>query len=88
MVLDNDIRFCEDLLPQVSRTFALSIEMLPEALREYVRVAYLLCRVLDTIEDAPGLELLEREALFDEFNALLRSPERKTEAFEGAFKKL
>ncbi len=51
-----DHRFCRELLPAVSRSFALSIEALPgeraEALRRPVRCAYLLCRVLDTIEDA------------------------------------
>jgi farnesyl-diphosphate farnesyltransferase len=55
----------------VSRTFALSIEGLPETLREAVRVAYLLCRVVDTVEDGEGLSLPDRLLLFAELELLL-----------------
>ncbi len=41
----------EAALPGVSRTFALTIPQLPEALRDTVTNAYLLCRVADTVED-------------------------------------
>ena len=68
---DADRRFCKRLLPRVSRTFALSIEALPDSLREAVRTAYLLCRVVDTVEDAPRLSLEERVRRFDVFDALL-----------------
>ena len=54
-------RFCRDILPAVSRTFALSIRVLPGDLGHAVLIAYLLCRVADTIEDAPEL-LAERKA--------------------------
>ena len=64
----DDVR-CQELLPRVSRTFALSIEALPEELRRPVRTAYLLCRVVDTIEDAAGISRERREALFDAFDA-------------------
>ena len=37
---------CLELLPRVSRTFALSIAALPQALRRPVRTAYLLWRAL------------------------------------------
>jgi len=55
----------------VSRTFALSIEALPQNMRETVRVAYLLCRMVDTIEDWPKIGDEERSELFDAFEALL-----------------
>ena len=42
----------EQLLLGTSRTFALSIPMLPQPTREEVAVAYLLFRVADTLEDA------------------------------------
>ena len=42
----------EDLLLKTSRTFALSIPMLPEPTRREVGVAYLLFRIADTLEDA------------------------------------
>jgi farnesyl-diphosphate farnesyltransferase len=41
----------------VSRTFALTIPALPVALREPIANGYLLCRIIDTIEDDPGLNL-------------------------------
>ncbi len=46
-----DRAYQEAALPGVSRTFALTIPQLPEALRDTVTNAYLLCRVADTVED-------------------------------------
>jgi farnesyl-diphosphate farnesyltransferase len=47
--------WCRATLPTVSRTFALNIRLLSGSMRDAVRIAYLLCRVADTIEDAwPG----------------------------------
>jgi len=43
------------LLKGVSRTFALTIPQLPEELKKTVSNAYLLCRIVDTIEDEPAL---------------------------------
>jgi farnesyl-diphosphate farnesyltransferase len=57
-----DILTRDDLpvwLIRVSRTFALTIRMLQEPLRTYASAAYLLCRVVDTIEDC---EFLSTEA--------------------------
>lgn len=51
-----DTRFCREVLPEVSRTFALTIRVLPPSLRESVTVAYLLCRIADVLEDATGLD--------------------------------
>jgi farnesyl-diphosphate farnesyltransferase len=42
----------DNLLEKTSRTFALSIPMLPEPTRRHVSIAYLLFRVADTFEDA------------------------------------
>jgi farnesyl-diphosphate farnesyltransferase len=43
------------MLPRVSRTFALNIRVLPEPMLGAVRIAYLLCRAADALEDAwPG----------------------------------
>jgi farnesyl-diphosphate farnesyltransferase len=47
----------ERLLSGVSRTFALTIPQLPKDLRRVVAVAYLLCRIVDTIEDEPALSI-------------------------------
>src|ERR1700760_615816 len=51
----SDEAYQEQILPAVSRTFALTIPELPEALRGAVTTAYLLCRIADRIEDEPAL---------------------------------
>jgi farnesyl-diphosphate farnesyltransferase len=52
----SDRAYCYQMLPRVSRTFALCIPLLPPRLEYATLVAYLVCRVADTIEDAPTLE--------------------------------
>lgn len=46
-----EIRYQQQALSEVSRTFALTIPLLPMALEHAVGNAYLLCRIADTIED-------------------------------------
>jgi len=67
-------RFCEAILPAVSRTFALGIKVLPGALGQAVLDAYLLCRIADTVEDAPGVDPQVKAALFDDFLAAFDDP--------------
>jgi len=62
-------RFCQSILPAVSRTFALGIKVLPGDLGQAVLDAYLLCRIADTVEDAPDMPPDEKAALFDDFLA-------------------
>ena len=50
-----DEAYQDEILPHVSRTFALTIPQLPSALRVAVTNAYLLCRIADTIEDERAL---------------------------------
>jgi farnesyl-diphosphate farnesyltransferase len=50
-----DDEFQMALLEGVSRTFALTIPQLPESLCRAVANAYLLCRIVDTIEDEVSL---------------------------------
>ena len=49
----SDDEFQSDMLKRVSRTFALTIPQLPSTLCKVVSNAYLLCRIVDTIEDDP-----------------------------------
>jgi farnesyl-diphosphate farnesyltransferase len=49
-----------DLLKQVSRTFYLTMRVLPAAIRPQVSVAYLLARTTDTIADTQIVPLAER----------------------------
>lgn len=67
--------FCREILPGVSRTFALGIRVLPGTLRAAVRTAYLICRIADTVEDEPVLPAAEKAALFDGLAACFESPE-------------
>lgn len=71
----DDQAFCAAVLPRVSRTFSLSIEGLPDHLREAVRVTYLLCRIVDTIEDERNLDRDRRNAYFDAFGKALSAPD-------------
>lgn len=59
-------RFAREILPGVSRTFALSIRVLPGELGRAVLTAYLLCRIADTLEDEPALESTSKAALLDD----------------------
>ncbi|MDB5863585.1 MAG: sqs [Betaproteobacteria bacterium] len=65
-----------DLLTRVSRTFALTIPQLPHALRRVVSNAYLLCRIVDTIEDEAMLVPADKRRLCTQFAAVVagRSP--------------
>jgi farnesyl-diphosphate farnesyltransferase len=60
-----------DLLEKTSRTFALSIPVLPEPTRSEVRIAYLLFRIADTFEDASHWPPEERIRAIADFNGLL-----------------
>lgn len=69
-----DLAFCRELLPEVSRTFALSISVLPSRLKSAIEVSYLLCRIADTVEDDHRLTTAARERLFDAFFDELAAP--------------
>ncbi|MBC7882534.1 MAG: phytoene/squalene synthase family protein [Anaerolineae bacterium] len=61
------LAFCQEILPDVSRTFAISIRFLPGVLGRAVLVAYLLCRIADTVEDDPVAPASKKVALLDQF---------------------
>src|ERR1700743_3865485 len=65
-----DEAYQDEVLPKVSRTFALTIPQLPLALRGPVTCAYLLCRIADTIEDEPGLSPAETLEYLNRFQAV------------------
>jgi phytoene/squalene synthetase len=67
-----DASFYQRHLDAVSRSFALCIPQLDEPFRGRVALAYLLFRVLDTVEDAPFADRDQQQRLFDEFRRLLR----------------
>ncbi|MBC8086977.1 MAG: phytoene/squalene synthase family protein [Phycisphaerae bacterium] len=68
-------KFCTLILPAVSRTFALGIKVLPGHLGQAVLDAYLLCRIADTIEDAPNVDPQVKATLLDDLLASFENAE-------------
>ncbi|TXL16032.1 phytoene synthase [Methylococcaceae bacterium HT3] len=60
------------LLEGVSRTFALTIPQLPEGLYSAVANAYLLCRIVDTVEDEVSLNVEQKELFCSRFIEVVR----------------
>lgn len=60
-------RYQEEILPRVSRTFALTIPQLPKPLRRVVTNFYLLCRIADTIEDESSLSVSQKQYFHESF---------------------
>lgn len=80
-----DRTFCVAMLPRVSRTFAICIRLLPHGLDHSVLVAYLLCRVADTIEDAADLTPTARRRLLDDLRHSLDEGGSAPESVAAAF---
>lgn len=72
LTLDERIHFHEPHLQRVSRSFAYGISRLASELRASVGLAYLLCRVLDTIEDSRWNSLADQVEAFAGFENALR----------------
>lgn len=71
----DDWSFCQTKLRQVSRTFALNIQVLRGDLAQSVLLAYLWCRIIDTVEDAPAFPPSKKvEALHAFANLILANP--------------
>ena len=64
--------FCRRALPEVSRTFALNIPVLPPPMDLVVTVAYLLCRIADTLEDEARGQVSERAELFHSLGQVVK----------------
>lgn len=63
----SDNQFQAILLEEVSRTFALTIPELPQGLYPVVANAYLLCRIVDTIEDEVTLTAEQKKHFCHQF---------------------
>jgi farnesyl-diphosphate farnesyltransferase len=81
----SDRQFCQDMLPKVSRTFAVCIKLLPQDLEHSVLIAYLLCRVADTIEDSSSLPPTEKTRLLDTFSRCLGANGREIDLLRDTF---
>jgi farnesyl-diphosphate farnesyltransferase len=69
--MDKNEQYCIKILPKVSRTFAPTIQRLPRALFLQATVAYLLCRVADTIEDSEILTIRQKQRLLEQYAHIL-----------------
>ena len=72
--------YAEEILLQVSRTFALNINVLKGRLHRSILLAYLYLRIADTVEDDPDMKASEKEVLLGKFAAIFGSPELRDEA--------
>lgn len=70
-VSDADIDWCHDAVEDVSRTFAITIDILEEPMSSAICVGYLLCRVADTIEDAQDISPDEQKRLLSTYDSVL-----------------
>lgn len=68
---DNELQAV--LLEGVSRTFALTIPQLPEKLYPVVANAYLLCRIVDTIEDEVSLTSVQKKYFCNGFIQVVKT---------------
>ena len=74
-------------LDRVSRSFAYGIARLDQGLRFSVGLSYLICRLLDTVEDANWSNAMDQERAFGKFDSFMnRLPEpREVEEWEKTF---
>ncbi|MEM8606034.1 MAG: phytoene/squalene synthase family protein [Myxococcota bacterium] len=63
--------FCQNSLRKVSRTFSRPIEVLPGNLQKAVTCGYLLCRIVDSVEDNATFSTEERDARYRAFHGVL-----------------
>jgi farnesyl-diphosphate farnesyltransferase len=56
-----------DILPRVSRSFYLSLRILPQTVRQSLGLAYLFCRAADTIADTALLPRAQRLSHLDQY---------------------
>lgn len=68
-------RICLEVLPSVSRSFAMGIALLGKSLQLSVAVAYLLMRIADTIEDDVDLPLPQKLDLLDATLHCVKEPQ-------------
>ncbi len=69
----DNFSFQQTLLIGVSRTFALTIPQLPDRLRYVISNAYLLCRIVDTVEDEPNLSASQKQEYCNWFSDIVKN---------------
>lgn len=74
----SEISFYQAHLDRVSRSFAFCIARLEGEMREWVSLSYLLCRILDTVEDAHWSSPEAQAEAFESFRSFLENPPTAT----------
>jgi farnesyl-diphosphate farnesyltransferase len=69
-----EVSYLETWMNRVSRSFAVVVSVLEEPLKSYMAAAYILCRVIDNIEDCAA-PIEWKKARFEEVSQLLMEPE-------------
>ena len=69
--MQTDWDFCATSLRKVSRTFSRPIEVLPGDLRKAVTCGYLLCRIVDAVEDNSNFTLGDRDERYRAFHDVI-----------------
>ncbi len=62
-----DLPWCHEAVQGVSRTFALTVDVLEEPMASQICLGYLLCRVADTVEDAGHIPPEEQTAVLETY---------------------
>ncbi|MCU4717999.1 phytoene/squalene synthase family protein [Halapricum hydrolyticum] len=82
--IERDLAWSHEIVQDVSRTFAITIDVLEEPMASSICVGYLLCRVPDTIEDAGHIPPEQKAALLETYDSVLDPADTTTvEAFEN-----
>lgn len=80
---DPDFMYESEILKKVSRSFALTIPELPDGLERAVTNAYLICRIVDTIEDDEELPLDKKAEFLEQFIRVVSARESAEQFVEG-----
>ncbi|WP_049985451.1 phytoene/squalene synthase family protein [Halobellus rufus] len=74
-----DLEWCHESVQGVSRTFALTVDVLDEPMSSYICLGYLVCRIADTVEDASHIPPAAQADLLRTYDAVL-DPDDETDA--------
>jgi len=66
-----DLDWCHDAVQGVSRTFAVTVDVLDEPMSSQICLGYLLCRVADTVEDAGHIPPAAQVRLLEQYDHAL-----------------
>ncbi|MFB6108537.1 MAG: phytoene/squalene synthase family protein [Haloplanus sp.] len=81
----DDLDWCHEAVQGVSRTFALTVDVLDEPMASYICLGYLLCRIPDTVEDADHVPPEAQSRLLRQYDRMLDpGDDTDAEAFRAA----